>query len=99
VAVDIDPDATKRLVEQWRQWDPGIQLRVLPSPHRNLVAPTVGFVRTQLEKGRFVTVLLAYVEPRRRRYRLLHNQRGPLLAAALRARTEAIVATLAVHLG
>jgi amino acid transporter len=99
VAVDIDPDATKRLVEQWRQWDPGVALRVLPSPHRNLVAPTVGFVRTQLEKGRFVTVLLAYVEPRRRRYRILHNQRGPLLAAALRARTDAIVATLAVHLG
>jgi hypothetical protein len=28
----------------------------LPSPHRTLVAPTVGFVRTQVEKGRFVIV-------------------------------------------
>ena len=97
VAVDIDPAATHRLCEQWKQWDPGVPLRVLPSPHRNLVAPTVGFVRTQIEKGRFVTVLIAEVEPRRRRYQLLHNQRGLVLATALRAGTDAIVATLPVR--
>jgi hypothetical protein len=97
VAVDIDSAATHRLCKQWRQWDPGVELRVLPSPHRTLVAPTVGFVRTQLHEGRLVTVLLAYVEPKRRRYAILHNQRGPLLAAALRARTDAIVATVTVR--
>ena len=98
VAVDTDPDATRRLCELWKQWDPGVDLRVLPSPHRTLVAPTVGFVRTQVEKGRFVIVMLAYIEPRRRRYRILHNQRGPLLAATIRARTDAIVATLPIRL-
>jgi amino acid transporter len=97
VAVDMDPVATHRLCKQWEQWDPGVPLRILPSPHRNLVAPTVGFVRTQTEKGRHVTVLLAQVEPRRRRYRLLHNQRGTVLASALRARTDAVVATLSVR--
>jgi amino acid transporter len=97
VAVDIDPAATRRLCEQWRQWDPGVKLRVLPSPHRTLVAPTVGFVQSQTEKGHHVTVLLAQVEPRHHIYRLLHNQRGPVLAAALRARTDAIVATLAIR--
>jgi amino acid transporter len=97
VAVDIDPAATHRLSEQWDQWDPGVPLRVLPSPHRSLVAPTVGFVRSQLEKGRFVTVLIVQVEPRRRRYRILHNQRGPILATALRAGTDAIVATLSIR--
>jgi hypothetical protein len=35
--------------------------------------------------------LLAYVEPRRRRYRILHNQRGPLLATTVRARTDATI--------
>jgi amino acid transporter len=78
--------------------DPGVDLRVLPSPHRTLVAPAVGFVRTQVEKGRFVIVLLAYIEPRRRRYRILHNQRGPLLATTIRGRTDAIVATLPIRL-
>jgi hypothetical protein len=98
VAVDTDPNATHRLCDLWKQWDPGVDLRVLPSPHRTLVAPTVGFVRTQVEKGRFVIVLLAYIEPRRRRYRILHNQRGPLLATTIRARTDAIVATLPIRL-
>jgi hypothetical protein len=78
IAVDTDPDATRRLCELWKQWDPGADLRVLPSPHRTLVAPAVGFVRTQVEKGQFVIVLLSYIEPRRGRYRILHNQRGPL---------------------
>jgi amino acid transporter len=98
VAVDTDPAATHRLCELWKQWDPGVDLRVLPSPHRTLVSPTVGFVRTQVDKGRFVIVLLAYIEPRRRRYRILHNQRGPLLATTIRARTDAVVATLPIRL-
>lgn len=97
VAVDIDPAATQRLCEQWRQWDPGVALKVLPSPHRNLIEETVGFVETQIRQGRHVTVLLARVEPGRRRYRFLHNQRGPVLAAALRARTDAVVATVAAR--
>jgi hypothetical protein len=98
VTVDTDPDAIRRLCELWKQWDPGLDLRVLPSPQRTLVAPTVGFVRTQVAKGRFIIVLPAYIEPRRRRYRILHNQRGPLLATTIRARTDAIVATLPIRL-
>jgi amino acid transporter len=98
VTVEVDPDSTRRLCKQWKEWDPGVELKVLPSPHRSLVAPTVGFVRTQIEKGRDVTVLLAQVEPRRWRHRLLYNQRGPVLAAALRARTNAVVATLAIRI-
>ena len=98
VTVEVDPASTRRLCHQWDEWDPGLKLKVLPSPHRSLVAPTVGFVRTQIEKGRDVTVLLAQVEPRRWRHRLLYNQRGPILAAALRARTNAVVATLAIRI-
>ncbi|MBV9088558.1 MAG: APC family permease [Mycobacteriaceae bacterium] len=97
VAVDIDPDGTRGLSEAWEQWDPGIPLKIVPSPHRNLVAPIVGFVRSHIAQGRHVTVLIAEVEPRRRRYQLLHNQRGAVLAAALRSRTDAVVATLAVR--
>jgi amino acid transporter len=97
ILVDIDPDATQQVGKQWQQWDPGLPLRIVPSPHRNLVAPTVGFVRDRTAPGRTITVLLAQVEPRRRRYRFLHNQRGIVLAAALLERTDAIVATLVVR--
>ena len=63
-----------------------------------LVAPIVGYVRHQIEYGKQVTVLLSEVEPTRRRYQVLHNQRGLILAAALRSRTDAIVAILAFRL-
>jgi hypothetical protein len=57
----------------------------------------ITYVRTQMQQGRHVTVLLAQVEPTRRRYRILHNQRGLILAAALRVRTDAVIATLVVR--
>lgn len=98
IAVSLDPDATRALSERWKQWDPGVELHVLPSPHRSLVAPVVGYVQHQIEHGRQVTVLLAEVEPRRRRYQILHNQRGLILAAALRARTDAVIATMPFRL-
>lgn len=98
VAVALDPAATDRLCSLWKEWDPGVELRVLPSPHRSLVAPVVGFVRTQQVDGRQVTVLLAEVEPRHRRQQILHNQRGLVLAAALRSRTDAVVATVPFRL-
>lgn len=94
----MDPEATRRLCAHWKQWNPGVELRVLPSPHRGLVAPIVGYVHTQMKKGRKVTVLLAEVEPLKRRYQLLHNQRGLVLAAALRSRTDAVVATVPFRL-
>jgi hypothetical protein len=94
ISVDVDPDATQRLRKAWDEWDPGLELKVLDSPHRSLVAPTLDYVRSEIEKGRHVTVLLAQVEPRRWRHRLLYNQRGSILGAALRLRTKALVASL-----
>ena len=67
---------------------------MLPSPHRNLADPVVGYVQHALEHGHPTTVLLADVEPRHRLQEVFHNQRGLVLAAALRARTDAVVATV-----
>src|SRR5271170_6020325 len=98
VTVDLDPEATQRLREQWQEWDPGYELKVLDSPHRSLVSPTVHFVKDQIDSGRDVTVLLSQVEPRRWRHRLLFNQRGPILEAALRTRTGAVIASISVRI-
>ncbi|WP_433563050.1 APC family permease [Nocardia sp. CA-151230] len=97
VAVAIEPASAKRLGAQWKEWEPGVPLMVLPAPNRSLVATLVGYVRKQTAKGHQVTVLLTQVETRRWWHRLLHNPRGPVLTAALRARTDAVVATLAVR--
>ena len=98
ITVEVDPDSTQRVVKQWQDWDPGVELTVLPSAHRSLVTPAINFVRSEIDKGRHVTVLLAQVSPKHWRHRLLYNQRGPLLEAALRTRTDAIIASLAIHI-
>ncbi|WP_228002413.1 APC family permease [Nocardia australiensis] len=98
VAAEIDPTSVKHLSALWKEWDPGVPLIVLPCPHRSLVATLVGYIRKQTASGRGVTVLLAHVETCHWWHRLLHNPRGPVLTAALRARTDAVVATLAVRL-
>jgi hypothetical protein len=98
VAVRLEPHATEQLCARWKTWNPGVELRVLPSPRRSLVSPIVGYVQKHLANGRQVTVLLAEVEPRKRRQKILHNQRGLILAAALRSRTDAVVATLPFRL-
>jgi hypothetical protein len=98
VAAEIEPAATKRLSAQWKEWDPGIPLKVLPAPNRSLIATLVGYVRTQTGQGRCVTVLLAEVDTPHWWQRLFHNPRGPFLTAALRTRTDAVIATVTVHL-
>ncbi|WP_067667738.1 APC family permease [Nocardia miyunensis] len=98
VAAAIDPGATKKLSAKWEKWDPGIPLTVLPCPNRSLVATLVGYVRKRTAEGKHVTVLLAEIDTQHWWQRLLHNPRGPVLAASLRSRTDAIVATLTIHL-
>jgi hypothetical protein len=98
VAADIDPGSIKRLSARWKQWNPGVPLKVLPSPNRSLIATLVGYVRKQTRNGHHVTVLLVQVDTPHWWQRLLHNPRGPVLAVALRTRTDAVVATLTAHL-
>lgn len=98
VAVANDPEAAKLLSAQWERWNPGVPLTVLPSPHRNLVAPLVHYVRSQVRSGADVTVLLAEVEPKHRWQEIFHNQRGTVLATVLRAQTDAVIATVPFRL-
>ena len=41
-----------------------------------------------------MTVLIPEIVPRKRRHEILHNQRGRLLEAVLKARTDVIVAIM-----
>ncbi len=98
VAVQSDPGRARALQEAWDRWNPGVRLDVIDSPHRSLVQPIVAYVERAAGDGRQVFVLIPEVEPRRRRYEILQNQRGLLLAAVLRARTDVVVCMLPYRL-
>ncbi|MEV0480966.1 APC family permease [Streptomyces sp. NPDC050508] len=98
VAVHGDPDRTRSLQESWARWEPGVRLDVIDSPQRSLVQPIVDYVRRAAADGRQIAVLIPEVEPRHRRYQILQNQRGLLLAAVLRARTDVVVCVVPYRL-
>ncbi len=60
--------------------------------------PIVGYVQQAAAGGRQIAVLIPEVEPRHRRYQILQNQRGILLATVLRARTDVVVCLLPYRL-
>ncbi|RZU10214.1 amino acid transporter [Kribbella rubisoli] len=87
-----DPEDTKafvRLLDDWQRWQPGIPLIALYDQRRTLTAPVVQYVnRCEVDT---VFVVIPEIEPDHLWQRLLQNQRGAILAHALRRRTDAVV--------
>jgi hypothetical protein len=98
VAVHADPARVQVLRDSWDRWNPGVRLEILDSPHRSLVEPIVEYVEHAASDGRQIAVLIPEVEPKHRRYQILQNQRGILLATVLRARTDVAVCMLPYRL-
>lgn len=84
-----DTKAFVRLLDDWQRWQPGVPLIALYDQRRTLTAPVVQYVNhCELDT---VFVLIPEVEPDHMWQRLLQNQRGAILAHALRRRTNAVV--------
>ncbi|MGW7071636.1 APC family permease [Streptomyces sp. NPDC054855] len=91
-----DQAVTEALERDWALWDPGVELIRLPSERRTLGRPITAYVRAlaETEPGTRVTVLIAETEPERLWQRLLQNQRGAVVAHAVRRDTEAVICRL-----
>jgi len=92
-------NSEQSLEQEWSQWDTGVPLRILHTEYSSVVAPIVAFIDEQ--RGRSdqqIVVLIPVVIPDRFRYRILHNQIDRVLSAALRARTDLVVARVSMPL-
>ena len=98
VAVAGDGEERDQIKRDWDQWACNVPLEVIIDPHRSLVRSVLHYVESIPTEDLTVAVLVAEIEPRKRRHEILHNQRGALLAATLRARTDVIVATMPFRL-
>jgi amino acid transporter len=96
VAVAADEDERAEIIRNWKQWKCGAPIEVLVDPHRSLIRSVLKYVESVEAEtdNALVTVLIPEIIPRKRRHEILHNQRGRLLATALKLRTDVIVATL-----
>lgn len=88
------------LERAWAEWDPGVPLVRLACERRTLGRPIAAYVRdvAATEPDTRVTVLIAEVEPVRLWQRLLQNQRGAVVAHAVRRDTDAVICRLRFRL-
>ncbi|MFI6375715.1 APC family permease [Streptomyces sp. NPDC050546] len=95
-----DRAQTHALERSWAEWDPGVPLVGLASERRSLGRPIAAYVRevTAAEPATRVTVLIPETEPERLWQRLLQNQRGAVVAHAVRRETDAVICRLRFRL-
>ncbi|WP_043667978.1 APC family permease [Streptomyces xylophagus] len=88
------------LERAWAEWNPGVPLVRLACERRTLGRPIAAYVRdvSATEPDTRVTVLIAEVEPVRLWQRLLQNQRGAVVAHAVRRDTDAVICRLRFRL-
>jgi len=83
----------QELVDEWEQWNPGVRLQIIRSEYASIVSPLIDFIDEMRENiSHQIVVLIPVVVPDHIRYRILHNQIDLVLTAALRNRTDLIVA-------
>ncbi|MFF5932190.1 APC family permease [Streptomyces sp. NPDC012508] len=91
-----DRRATEALRRDWELWNPGVELVELGSPTRALGRPVSGYVRelADTHPASQITVLIPETEPAHLWQRLLQNQRGSVVAHAVRRDTDAVICRL-----
>ncbi len=99
VSVQFDDESAAALREEWDRWHPGVALTILRSPSRSISKPMLAYLTSpQFQARPSVLVLIPEVEPKKWRHQLLQNQRGIILANALRRHSEVTVARIAFRL-
>ncbi|MCX4680752.1 APC family permease [Streptomyces sp. NBC_01433] len=91
-----DRKAAEALRRDWELWNPGVELIEIEAPTRSLGRPVSAYVGelARSHPGAQVTVLIPETEPARLWERLLQNQRGAVVAHAVRRDTDAVICRL-----
>jgi hypothetical protein len=98
VTVAGDEEECEKAKRAWDEWNISVPLEVLLDPQRSLIRTVLRYIKSIEHEDVTITVLIPEILPRKRRHEILHNQRGKLLGAVLRARTSVVIATLPFHI-
>ncbi|MGO4458588.1 APC family permease [Streptomyces sp. M-16] len=91
-----DRQAAEALRRDWELWKPGVELIEVSSDTRSLGRPVSAYVRelTRAHPDTQVTVLIPETEPAHLWQRMLQNQRGSVVAHAVRRDTDVVICRL-----
>jgi len=93
IHVNIDPDASPRIRQEWEQYGHGTPLVILESPYRSIREPIIDYVDEELleHPDKMVTVIVPEFVPRRWWHNLLHDNIALSLRRDLGARRNVVI--------
>jgi amino acid transporter len=96
-----DREQSAALARDWDLWNPGVPLVRIHAERRTLGVPITTYIREvcAAQPRTRVTVLVPEAEPDHLWQRVLQNQRGAVVAHAVRRDTDAVVCRLRFRLG
>jgi len=101
VHVTNDPQDAANLRRRWPEWGAGMDLVIVESPYRALIAPLLAYMNAlqKQDPRRPILVVLSEFVPRHWWENLLHNQTALRLKLRLFVRPNTIVADVPLHVG
>lgn len=98
--VDVDKEATARMVRVWDKWSDGMPLNVIQSPYRSVLGPLMSYIdKTHIESGReMISVVVPEFVTRLWYQQFLHNQMSLVLRTALRFKPGKVVTSIKYYL-
>lgn len=98
--VELSPEATMKLQEQWNRVMPQIPLIVLKSPYRSVIEPILDYIDQVKDEQneQLVTVIIPEFVTKHWYHQFLHNQTALLLRAYLWLKPDTIVTSVRYHL-
>ncbi len=100
IHVELNPQATAKLQEDWNKYEDKVPLRILPSPYRSITGPLLKYIDelNAMPESHWITIIVPEFVTKKLWHNFLHNQTAILLKALLRFRKNTIVSTCRFHL-
>lgn len=100
VYVNLNDEATERLIQKWEQWGSGIPLTVLQSPYRSLIQPLLKYIDEvdSIYDDDVLMVIIPEFVPSKWWQHILHNQTALQLKTTLFFNKRAYVVSVPYHL-
>ena len=101
VYVEVDPETSAALSARWKDWDIGIELKIVPSPYRSVLRPLVDYVKDLTQGGEtdLVTVIVPEIVPHKWWEHLLHNKTALYIRTAFLFKPAVVVTAVPYRLG
>lgn len=98
--VDVDKEATAKMVKVWDKWSQGLPLEILESPYRSVLGPLLTYIdKVHIESGsEMVSVVVPEFITKTWYHQFLHNQMTLVLRTALRFKPGKVVTSIKYYL-